>query len=190
MDNEKLRILNLLIENKEKKYSIRQISLERKINYKSAYQAINKLSEEGVLQLEIKGNITLCSFNNKFNQSVFIVEEYRREQLIKDKKFRAVYNGLRHVNEFLIAVLFGSHAKGNADKNSDIDLLVVTEDVSTIREELSILPFKIHITDVNMKDFIMMLMTKEATVVSEALKKNVILVGIEDFYRVMNNAIG
>ena len=43
MDNkhsEKIEILKLLIENKEETYSIRKIALQRKINYKSAYNAL------------------------------------------------------------------------------------------------------------------------------------------------------
>lgn len=38
--NEKLNVLRLLIENPEKEYSIRKIALEKKINYKSAYEIV------------------------------------------------------------------------------------------------------------------------------------------------------
>jgi hypothetical protein len=31
-------------------------------------------------------------------------------------------------------------------------------------------------------------LTKQQTVVSEAIKKNIILFGIEDYYRILNNA--
>lgn len=189
MDNEKLQILRLLIENKEKKYSIRQVSLERKINYKSAYQAIIKLKKEGIINMEKYGNTTLCSFNNTFNNSTFLVENYRRESLIKDKKFRAIFNSLNGINDFFLAILFGSYIKGTAVKNSDIDLLVITNNIKLIQEELSILPFELHLTDITLQDFITMLKSKEDTVVSEALKKNIILIGIEDYYRVINNAI-
>ena len=42
--NEKIEILKLLIETEEP-LTIRQISKKRNINYKSAYEAINKLND-------------------------------------------------------------------------------------------------------------------------------------------------
>ena len=111
MDNEKLQILKLLIENKSTKYSIRKISILRKINYKSAYEAIKKLNKEGVINLEKNGNTSLCSFNNQFNNSTYIVEIYRRDYFTKNKKFKAIYNVLNGINEFFIAVLYGSYVK-------------------------------------------------------------------------------
>jgi predicted nucleotidyltransferase len=189
MDNEKLQILKLLIENKSTKYSIRKISILRKINYKSAYEAIKKLNKEGVINLEKNGNTSLCSFNNQFNNSTYIVEIYRRDYFTKNKKFKAIYNVLNGINEFFIAVLFGSYVKKKAVKNSDIDLLIVTNNGKLIQEELSILPFNIHLIEFSINEFISMIKSKDDTVVSEVLNKNVILVGIEDYYRVFNNAI-
>jgi hypothetical protein len=46
----------------------------------------------------------------------------------------------------------------------------------------------IHLTHIKYADFQAMLRSKEFTVVSEAIKKNIILVGIEDYYRMVNNA--
>ncbi|HIH39078.1 nucleotidyltransferase domain-containing protein [Candidatus Woesearchaeota archaeon] len=188
MANEKLGILQLLIENKEEKWSIRQISLQRRINYKSAYQAVKKLEKEGVVNLEKMGNVTLCSFNSKCNSTTFAAEEGRRNEAIRDKKVSAVFSSLDDIPELYIALLFGSQVKGTAARSSDIDLLIISEQVQKIQEELSVLPLQIHITALTLKEFISMLKSKERTIVSEAVKKNIILVGIEDYYRVLGNA--
>jgi len=45
----------------------------------------------------------------------------------------------------------------------------------------------IHLTILNFEEFMDTAMSKEFTVVSEAMKNNIILVGIEDYYRVLNN---
>ena len=113
MDNEKLNILKLLIENQEEPFSIRKISQLRKINYKSAYYALRKLGDEGIALLKQYGNTTLCSFNRSFNDSVFVVENERRKELLKNKDFLVMYNDLRRVNAPFIALLFGSYAKGS-----------------------------------------------------------------------------
>ncbi|HLD43532.1 MAG TPA: nucleotidyltransferase domain-containing protein [Candidatus Nanoarchaeia archaeon] len=188
MDNEKLNILKLLIENQEDPFSIRRISQLRKINYKSAYYALKKLQQEGIVSLKHSGNTTLCSFNMAFNDSVFTVESERRRGLLEDKNLLVMYNDLRRVNVPFILLLFGSYAKGRQTKHSDIDLLVITEDFKPIGQALSRFPLKIHTTDIRYKDFMEMLKSREFTVVSEAIKRNIILIGIEEYYRVMENA--
>jgi len=87
-----------------------------------------------------------------------------------------------------IALLFGSHTKGKANKHSDIDLLTIGGDEKEIRSIISLWPEKIHLTAITYKDFIHMAKSREFTAVSEAVKNNIILVGIEEYYRLLSNA--
>jgi len=50
------------------------------------------------------------------------------------------------------------------------------------------LPDKIHLTTVSYNDFINMSKSKGFSVVSEAVKNNIILLGIEEYYRLLSNA--
>ena len=84
-------------------------------------------------------------------------------------------------------LLFGSYAKGTKTKHSDIDLLTISENENKISSVLSILPLKIHLTVLKPVEFISMARSKEFSVVSEALKKNIILIGIDEYYRLMQN---
>tara|TARA_Y100000034_G_C6790583_1_gene353961 strand:- start:317 stop:889 length:573 start_codon:yes stop_codon:yes gene_type:complete len=189
MANEELQILKLLIENQEKTYSIRKIALERKINYKSAYNVILKLEKQGIIDVSRLGNINVCKFNRSFNDKVFSVEYNRRKDLFKkNKNFKIIYNDLSKINQQFIALLFGSFAKGTQTKRSDIDLLIIAEDSKKIENRLSLLPLRFHIVDITYKDFLSMLKSKEDSVVTELIKKNIILVGIEDYYRLLKNA--
>ncbi len=188
MVNEKSAILRLLIENQGTEYSIRQISQIRKINYKSAYYNIKKLEKERIITVKKQGNISLCSFNGKFNESVYRVEHLRRDILLKNKNFRVLYNRISKINKQFILILFGSHVKGKKNRHSDIDLLLISDDPKKIQNELDLIPLNIHLTHMNYEDFMSMLKSKELTVVSEAIKKNIILLGIEDFYRLIENA--
>lgn len=188
MDNERLSILKLLIENQEKTFSIRQIALQRKINYKSAYLNLKILAEEGIVSLNKFGNTTCCSFNHKFNPSVFLVEYARLQDLLKDKNFLVLYNRLAKINTQFILLLFGSYAQARQTKSSDVDLLLISDTPNAIEREISLLPLPIHLTHITYQDFISMLTSKKFTVVSEAIKHNILLFGIEDFYRLINNA--
>ena len=190
MDNdEKNQILKILIENQEQEWTIRKLSLLRKINYKSAYNAILKLEKIGIVEVKKIGNSSRCSFNKKFDSLVFEVENQRREDLLKNKNFLVMYDELGKINEQFIILMFGSQVKGTAKKNSDIDLLVISNDDETreVENKINLLPLKIHITAISYKSFIQMLKSKEFSVVSEAIKKNIILFGVEDYYRILEN---
>lgn len=188
MDNERLNILKLLIENQVKAFSIRQIAIQRKVNYKSAYIGLKDLAKEGVVALEKHGNTTLCKFNQKFNDSVFEVEYERRKELLKNKNFLVLYNRLAKINGQFILLLFGSYARGRQTKSSDIDLLLISDNPKPVEMQIDLLPLNIHMTHASYESFESMLKSKEFTVVSEAIKYNVLLFGIEDYYRLINNA--
>jgi len=190
MANEITEILKLLIENKQERFSIRKISLLRKINYKSAYIALKQLAKIDVVNLEKIGNTTSCSFNENFNDLVFKAEYERRERLFKNKDFLIIYNQLSELNFPFILLLFGSYAKGTATKHSDIDLLLISKDEEEklVSDKLKLLPHDIHLTHVTSDSFIRMIKNKEFSVGSEAIKKNIILLGIEDYYRLLKNA--
>jgi predicted nucleotidyltransferase len=188
MANETIEILKLLISNKEEAFSIRKISQLRKINYKSAYLALRYLAKEKIVDLKKMGNTTICTFNNNFNDLVFRAEFLRREDLFKNKDFLIIHNRLSELKFPFIALLFGSYAKGTAKKHSDIDILTIGGNEEEIEKSISLLPDKIHLTSVSYESFIRMVKSKDMSVVSEALKKNIILIGIEEYYRLLKNA--
>ena len=179
-------ILKLLIGTKQK-FSIRKLSQLREINYKSAYNAVMKLAQQKLITLEKLGNTNLCSFNNHFNPLVFAVEYERRADLIKDKNFKVLYSTLKEIQLSFITLLFGSFAKKTTTKHSDIDLLIISEKNTEIEQVLLLIPLEIHPTIISHKDFIAMAKSREFSVVSEAMKKNVILKGIEDYYQLLEN---
>tara|TARA_Y100000310_G_C20490674_1_gene719049 strand:- start:166 stop:720 length:555 start_codon:yes stop_codon:yes gene_type:complete len=183
MVNEKQELLKILIEDKDKKFSIRKLSLIRKINYKSAYLAIKKLEE---VKRENLGNTTLCSFKNILTPLTFQVEFERRQKTLKNKDLNIIYSRLKELNFPFIALLFGSQLK-NPTKHSDIDILIITEN-KEINQTLQLIPLNIHQTIISYKEFIQMTKSKEFSVVSEANKKNIILIGIESYYQLLENA--
>ena len=188
MGNEKINILRLLIESQEKKLSIRKISKIRCINYKSAYNAVKKLEEEKTISIEKIGNTSICSFNRNFNKAVFEAEYNRRERLFKNKDLWLIHKRLSELRFPFIALLFGSYAKGTKTKHSDIDILTIGGDEKKIKTAISLLPLKIHLTHITYDEFIAMAKSKEFTVVSEALKRNIVLLNIEEYYRLLENA--
>ncbi len=185
---EKSEILKLLIESRETKLSIRKIALLRKINYKSAYAAVASLKHRNIIRLDRYGNTINCSFNNNFDSLVFLAEDERRKSLLKNKGFQVIYSRLNRLNFPIIALLFGSYAKKKQNKYSDIDLLIITNNTAEIEQEIKLLPLNLHLAIITHQEFVQMAKSREFSVVSEVLKKNLILMGIEEYYRLLKNA--
>lgn len=187
MVNEFLGILRVLIENYGEIFSIRKLSQKREINYKSAYNAVMRLKSEGLIDLQKVGNAINCSFNRHFNNFVFSVEFERRNELLKNSNFRIIFENLNKIPFTFIVLLFGSYAKKATTKHSDIDLMVISDNNQKIQQTISLFPLKIQLISLTSQEFIAMAKSKEFSVVSEAIKNNIILIGIEDYYRLLEN---
>lgn len=189
MINIKQKILKYLIENKEKTFSINEISKALKTDYKLVHTNVNKLLKEESIKVEDFGNTRRCSFDNAFNEDIYLAENNRKKDLLKKKDFLLIYNQIKEINKQFILLVFGSQAKGTATKNSDIDLLIISEEkvAKDVNQKLNLLSYNIHLTPVTYEGFIRMAKSKEFTVVSEAIKNNIILAGIEDYYRLLKN---
>jgi predicted nucleotidyltransferase len=185
--NSDIDILRLLLDKKEARFTIRKIAETLKINYRIAYEQAMKLEKGGLLKVTRIGNSKLCEFTGKFDNKVYEAEYFRRMALFKNKNFLVIRNRLAELNFVFVALLFGFHTKGTSNKHSDIDILTIGGDEKEIKSTLSLLPDEIHLISLNYEDFIQMAKSKEFTVVSEAIKSNIILIGIEEYYRLLSN---
>jgi predicted nucleotidyltransferase len=187
------KILKLLLSNKDKEFTIRAISKEVLIDYKSVYIAINRLIKSNVVIAKKAGQTILCSINQRgFNADVFRAEIIRREELLENKDLYVLYSYFKDVKEpFFILLLFGSYASGRIRKGSDIDLMLISDNDSLrkrVKNIVSLIPLKIHFLDFSTKEFLSMLKTTEFNVGKEVLNNNIVLFGIEDYYRLLQNA--
>jgi predicted nucleotidyltransferase len=188
MDSD-IKILKLLLGRKNEKFTIKKMAETLKMNYRIAYEQAMKLEKEGLIGITRTGNSNICEFTYGFDGRVYEAECLRRAELFrKNSDFRVMYKMLSELKFPFIALLFGSHAKGTAGKHSDIDILAIGGDEKEIRSKLSLLPDNIHLTAVSYKSFIDMAKSKKFTVGSEAMENNVILIGIEEYYRLLKNA--
>lgn len=184
------QIIKVLLERQEEELNISTIAKYSGVDYKNTYVAVKDLEKHGILTLKSFGKTTRVILNNKVHPLIFEAEFERRKVLFeKNKDFLIIYKRLSELQFPCIVLLFGSHAKGKATKHSDIDLLIVCEEKRErkIQEVFDLFPLKIHPTFTNFDDFTKMLKTKEFNVVLEAVKNNIILIGIEDYYRLIEN---
>ena len=188
MKDKNTEVIKALIES-ETKMNIRELSKKLGMNYKNAYNIVMRLNKEGIVSLERLGQAAYCTLNRTTHPLIFQAEHERRSKLLKKSEFRAIHEKLNSLEFSFIALVFGSFAKGKATKGSDIDFMAISEKgrAHEIEGRLSLLPFKIHLVSLTYEEFMGMAKSKEFSVVSEAIKSNIIFVGIEDYYRLVHD---
>jgi predicted nucleotidyltransferase len=179
------KILRYFIENKEEEISIRELSKRIKSDYKIVHVASSRLVESGLIEKSVRGNVNLLKYFGAFSSKVFKIELDRREKLIKKKDFRVFYEYIHELEFPLICLVFGSFVKENFSKNSDIDVLIITKNKKQVEDKLNLLPMKLDLNIFSYSEFLQMLRSRSFSVVSEAVKKNIVLEGIEEYYRLL-----
>ncbi|MBI2143945.1 nucleotidyltransferase domain-containing protein [Candidatus Woesearchaeota archaeon] len=108
------KILWLLFEHPEQKFTIRQISGKTRIPASSVQRYVKEIRKEGLIR---EGNRSANSNYAKFTKAVFMIDLLFQSGLIDylDKKLMAS-----------AIIIFGSARKGEYDHESDIDLFVET----------------------------------------------------------------
>ncbi|MBI2146889.1 nucleotidyltransferase domain-containing protein [Candidatus Woesearchaeota archaeon] len=189
--NNNLKALKLFVDNKDKSFTIKKAAETIKINYKIAYEEIIKLEKEELIRITKYGNANVCVFNYKYHNKIAEVEEIRKQELMKNKDIKLVYNRIRETKSpFYCLVLFGSYANKTGKKGSDIDLCLITDNQEinkAVQSILSITPIDVHLQEFTSAQFLAMLKSKEANVGNEIAKNNIILHGIEAFYEMANH---
>jgi predicted nucleotidyltransferase len=184
------RIITALLENGSKQMNIRQISQDIKMNYSNVHSIFRNLYELNLVSLEKHGKASEYSLIKKVNPLIFKAEYLRSKDLLDhNKDLKILQMKLTSLKFPFIALIFGSHAKKTASKSSDIDLMIISEKEREKEFEriINLLPLDIHLVALNFEEFLSMAKNTDFSVVSEAIKFNILLVGIEDYYRVLEN---
>jgi len=184
-----IKILKYLISHDNEMLNISNIAKGANIDYKNTYNIVKNFQKDKIVNLKRIGNYNIVQFSKKLNPLVYEAEFNRREQVFKNKEIKAIFSYLKNLYFPKIILLFGSHAKGFANHNNDIDLMVIVKKNKKVEIErtLNTLPFDIHLIFFTYEEFISMSISKEFTVVSEAIKNNIIIHGIEDYYNLLSS---
>ena len=192
MKGKEIEVIRSLIENQDKELSINHIAKLLKKDYKNTHNIVTRLKKIQLVKLEAFGKSYRITLINKPHPLIYEAETLRKNELLKNKDIAVLYDSFESLHSKLYTLLvFGSYAKKTQTKHSDIDLMFIVPDESEEKIEKEIqnitntLPLKIHINIFKESDFIAMHKSKEVTVGSEAINKNMILHGIEAHYEMI-----
>lgn len=185
----KEKILKHLIENKDARTSIKQISERLNTDYKNTFKSINSMQD--IISKEKVGNINLIKIKLTPNPETHSLEHKRtKEFLEKNRALRLIKEDAQSLDyPFLIVLIFGSIAKGTSNKKSDIDLCIISDNKDKTHElisKLKLLSLNLEIHDFTIQEFDSMLKTRKNNLAHEIIKNNIIIYGIENYYNLVS----
>ncbi len=190
LKNQKL-ILELFRKNIFLKTSILNLSKLLKKSYPKIYDAVKILESNKILNVEKIGNTKQVSLilNHTSIQNLSLLDEQSNIP-----NYEKIIN-LKEISQYLILIT-GSYIKGTANKQSDLDLVVIVPDnqnameIQKLVENLTILYHpKVHLYVLNNKDFIEMLLDKKENYGKEIFKNHVILKNAYIYYENLKEAL-
>ncbi len=116
--NEKwFRLVEELVNNPRTEYSLSELSRKTRVSKAFTTQVIEELEKEKFVETRRIGNMKLVKLSK--NRKVKLLKSWYFAQKLLELEIEKVADG------YVSLALFGSHAKGEYDNKSDIDILLV-----------------------------------------------------------------
>jgi predicted nucleotidyltransferase len=172
-------VISLYRGNYHAEFYLRQISTITKIPLKTCQNTLLTLEKEKILKSRIDGKNKYFSLNRENVQTKLILLQ---AEIYKTKVFLEKYvyfkTFLKELKTNMPIIIFGSFARLNSDKNSDLDLFTISEKEYELPFHL--LPYKIHEVNLSENSFNKAIKEKEALI--KEIEENHIILNNHSFY--------
>lgn len=171
--NKELSVIALYSGDYKARFYLRQIGRLSKMPLKTCQNVIANLEKERILKSRVEGKNKYFSLNldNIDVKSYLLKAEIYKTDLFLEK-YPGLKTFLKSINTNSILIIFGSFAKLAADKNSDLDLFIISDKEEELPSHL--LPYKIHKNSLSEESFKKAVSEKE-TLIKEIEANHVIL---------------
>jgi len=156
-----MSVISLYSSDYRARFYLRQISKLAKIPLKTCQTTLLNLEKERIVKSKIEGKnkyFGLNMDNINVKSSLLKAEIYKTDIFLE--KYPEFKTFLKSINSNTTIIIFGSFAKLIADKNSDLDLFIISAQQEKLPSHL--LPYKIHQTRLKEDSFKKALLEKEA----------------------------
>jgi predicted nucleotidyltransferase len=168
-----LEIVLTLLQEKE---HIRGIAKKLGTNHMLIVRKMRELSNANIVDFvqEGKNKTYFLKKTAEARSCVLMAENYKVLQTLeKYPSLRAIIEKLQRDERIRLALLFGSYAKNTANKRSDIDIFIETND-KALRNELVMVDSKLSLKIGNYE--------RESAVIKEIERSHVVIKGAEELY--------
>ena len=177
--NNQLEIISLFKGNYKVRFYLREISKLSKIPLKTCQNALISLEKNKVLKSKIEGKNKYFSLNleNIKTKSYLLQSEIYQTDIFIEKypQFKMFLKSFKTTAPIIV---FGSFAKFTANKNSDLDIIILSSKELGIQFHL--LPFKPHKINLTEKTFLKALKKQEDLI--KEIEENHIILNNHSFY--------
>ena len=191
----KTKILECFYRNRQKELYFSEILRETKLTPNTTLKHLKNLQQGNLVVSTKKISNTFYKINEKNSQiySIFSYFDYKRFNELPSERKRAINEFLDKLKvKPLIALIFGSTAKGNFRKESDIDILLVYNKKEArdkkLRESIeAITGIKIQTFVIDLNYFKDQILKEEDKVITHAIKTGFAITGFDKFYKEVLN---
>jgi len=177
--NNELEIISLFRGDYKARYYLREISKLSKLPLKTCQNTLLKLKKAKVLKSKTEGKNKYFSLNLeniKTKSYLQQAEIYQTDLFIE--KYPQFKMFLKSLKTNVPIIIFGSFAKLTADKNSDLDLLIISD--KKLKLPFHLLPFKPHEINIPEETFLKAI-DKQEDLIKE-IEENHIILNNHSFY--------
>ena len=178
-----LDILNLLFLNYDSLINVREIARKLHLNPATSSLLVKELIDLGLIKYIESGRSKILKLNTENAELLdflSIAEIMKKIRFVEQTPFKHFFKMLEEDENKDMIAIFGSYARGNYSKDSDLDLIIVSD--KNLREELPtyLLPIKIHNIQMTKEMFLENLKAGNE-VIKEIVKNHIIIKGVEVF---------
>ncbi len=141
-----ISVLRTLIGHRGRVFTIRLLAEDAGISHTEAASTVNDLEKLGIVQVQPVGKAHQISLNKKSYVLNKIIEPIFKAEQQSFQEVMVILKKNLDSKKIISAVVFGSVARGEEKKDSDIDLLIISNDhdlaiesASKISEEISLM---------------------------------------------------
>ncbi len=191
----KEKILECFYKNRQKELYFSEILRETKLTQNTTLKHLKNLQNNNLIISTKKIGNTFYRINSKNSQiySIFSYFDYKRFNELPSERKRAINEFLDKIKvKPLIALIFGSTAKGTFGKGSDIDLLLIFNkkeaNDSKLKQDIEATTgVKIQTFIIDFDYFKEQILKEEDKVITHAIKTGFVMSGHDKFYKEVLN---
>lgn len=181
--NKELDVIALYSGDYKAKFYLRQIGKLAELPLKTCQNILADLEKERILKSKVEGKNKYFGLNldNIQTKSHLLKAEIYKTDLFLEK-YPEFKTFLKSINTNSTIIIFGSFARLTADKNSDLDLFVISDKEEKLPSHL--LPYKIHKNSLPEEPFKKAMVEKE-TLIKEIEANHIILNNPSSYINIM-----
>ncbi|MBI2130076.1 nucleotidyltransferase domain-containing protein [Candidatus Woesearchaeota archaeon] len=205
-----LKAVHNLFINK-KGITIKDLAKNIKTDYKNVHDSVSTLFKEGIIKKEKIGNYNICKLNYSNDELIEYLKEYnyyialgefrKKHSIEHNLIMEAVRQAIaeNYIAHIFVCLVFGSYAKGEEKKDSDVDILFITADTTRLNsigckkfldEQNAPYQRRFHVIEQSVTDFMKDLKDKtKLSIATEIYKESpIVFYGDDILFRLITEA--